>query len=101
MMFCTSTQIICADLVKLEWENRQKKTKKKEGSERHCLGVASLLFILSKHSVILIPPSPRVTGQEQRSVRQNEPEGCKPASQHLGEISPAIPIQQLTEIYQC
>lgn len=62
-MFCMNTQIICTDLITLEWQTDRKR---KHEREKHCLGcadVASLLFILSNHSIILIPPSPAVIGQ--------------------------------------
>lgn len=100
MMFCTNTEIICTDLIKLE---RGTDRKRKDGSERHCLGVESLLFILSKHSIILIPPSPTATGQQQGSGKQHDPEPARGMQtwqgsawrirQHLGEVSPAIPRQ--------
>lgn len=100
MMFCKNTEIICTDLIKLE---RGTDRKRKDGSERHCLGVASLLFILSKHSIILIPPSPTVAGQQQGSGKQHDPEPARGMQtwqgsawrirQHLGEVSPAIPRQ--------
>lgn len=62
-MFCMNTQIICTDLITLEWQTDRKR---KHERERHCLGcadVALLLFILSNHSIILIPLSPTGTGQ--------------------------------------
>lgn len=100
MMFCMNTEIICTDLIKLE---QRIDRKRKDGSERHCLGVAPLLFILSKHSIILIPPSPTVAGQQQGSGKQHDPEPARGMQtwqgsawrirQHLGEVSPAIPRQ--------
>lgn len=63
MMLCMNTQIIRADLITLEWQTSRKR---KHERERHCLGgadVASLLFILSEHSVILIPLPPAAIGQ--------------------------------------
>jgi len=63
MMLRMNTQIIRADLITLEWQTSRKR---KHERGRHCLGgadVASLLFILSEHSIILIPPPPAVMGQ--------------------------------------
>lgn len=55
-MFGMNTQIIRTDLITLEWQTDRKR--KHEG-ERHCLGcadVAPRLFILSNHSIVLLPP---------------------------------------------
>lgn len=55
-MFGMNTQIIRADLITLEWQTDRKR--KHEG-ERHCLGCADValwLFILSNHSIVLLPP---------------------------------------------
>lgn len=63
MMFCSNTQIICTDRIALEWQTDRKRKHEENGHCWGCTDVALLLFILSSHSIILIPPSPTVTGQ--------------------------------------
>lgn len=75
------------------------------------MSVASFLFILTEHSIILIPASPTVTGQEQQICQAADAEPsrrmqtCRDSAwgirQHLGHVSSAIPrpsIRQLTNI---
>lgn len=102
MMFCTNAEIICADLIKLEWGTDRKS---KEGSERHCLGVALLLFMLPKCSIILMPASPAVTGTEicetarPRACRRDAAPRGKPHLQFPGN-SQTLSVWKISMWYQ-